>query len=176
MLRPIYHIKRIFHLAVQTQMFRMSITLIDLGENQLFREKSCGAVVFFEKSKIKYLLLHYEAGHWDFVKGNVESGENEKDTVIRELEEETGLVDAQFVEGFREKIAYFYRRQGMTVHKEVIFFLIETRTENIRISYEHVGYTWLEYERALERLTFRNAKSVLQKAHKLLKARGMMGY
>lgn len=152
----------------------MSIAIVDLEKNKLFREKSCGAVVFLKKSEIKYLLLHYEAGHWDFVKGNVESDESEKDTVIRELQEETGLVDAQFVEGFREEIAYFYRRQGMTIHKEVVFFLIETQTENVRISYEHVGYTWLEYEHALEKLTFRNAKNVLRKAHRLLKARGTL--
>jgi bis(5'-nucleosidyl)-tetraphosphatase len=140
----------------------------------LFREKSCGAVVVLTNTEPKYLLLHYEAGHWDFVKGNVEPNESEKDTVIRELREETGIVDARFVEGFREKIEYFYRRQGTTIHKEVIFFLIETHTETVKLSYEHVGYTWLNYKHALEKLTFKNAKDVLRKAHKLLKARKIM--
>jgi bis(5'-nucleosidyl)-tetraphosphatase len=136
----------------------------------LLREKSCGAVVFIKKSEVKYLLLHYQAGHWDFVKGNVESGESEKDTVVRELREETGIADATFVENFREEIEYFYRRQGTTIHKEVVFFLIQTRTEEVKISYEHVGYTWLNYQHALEKLTFKNAKNVLQKAHDILKA------
>jgi 8-oxo-dGTP pyrophosphatase MutT (NUDIX family) len=137
----------------------------------LLREKSCGAVVFLKNTEVKYLLLHYEAGHWDFVKGNVEPNESEKDTVIRELQEETGIADARFIEGFREKIEYFYRRQGATVHKEVIFFLIETHTEKVKLSYEHVGYTWLDYQSAMERLTFKNAKVALQKAHGLLKTR-----
>jgi bis(5'-nucleosidyl)-tetraphosphatase len=137
----------------------------------LLREKSCGAVVFLKNSEVNYLLLHYEAGHWDFVKGNVEPNENEKDTVIRELKEETGIVDAQFVEGFREKIDYFYRRQGTTIHKEVVFFLMETHTEAVKISYEHIGYTWLNYQHAMEKLTFKNARDVLQKTHALLKAR-----
>ena len=126
--------------------------------------------MFFKKSEVKYLLLHYQAGHWDFVKGNVESGESEKDTVVRELREETGIADATFVENFREEIEYFYRRQSTTIHKEVVFFLIQTRTEEVKISYEHVGYTWLNYQHALEKLTFKNAKSVLQKAHDILKA------
>ena len=121
-----------------------------------------------------YLLLHYEAGHWDFVKGNVEPNEGEKETVIRELQEETGIADAKFMEGFREKVEYFYRRQGATIHKEVVFFLIETHTEKIELSYEHVGYAWLNYQRALERLTFKNAKDILQKAHGLLKTRGLI--
>jgi len=126
--------------------------------------------------EFKYLLLHYEAGHWDFVKGNVEPNESEKDTVIRELREETGIADAQFIEGFREKIEYFYRRQGTTIHKEVIFFLIETHTEKVDLSYEHVGYIWLDYQSAMERLTFKNAKAALQKAYELLKTRRIIGY
>jgi bis(5'-nucleosidyl)-tetraphosphatase len=141
----------------------------------LFREKSCGAVVVLTNTEPKYLLLQYDAGHWDFVKGNVELNESEKDTVIRELQEETGIVDARFLDGFREKIEYFYRRQGTTIHKEVIFFLIETHTETVTLSYEHVGYAWLNYQNAMERLTFKNAKDVLQKAHELLKDRGVIG-
>ena len=44
----------------------------------MLTEKSCGAVIFRMEGKIrKYLLLHYESGHWDFVKGNVEKGEEE---------------------------------------------------------------------------------------------------
>jgi bis(5'-nucleosidyl)-tetraphosphatase len=138
----------------------------------MLSEKSCGAVVVLTNKEPKYLLLHYEAGHWDLVKGNVEPNESEKDTVIRELREETGIAEARFVEGFKEKIEYFYRRQGTTIHKEVVFFLIETTTETVKLSYEHVGYTWLEFQQAVEKLTFKNAKDVLKKADKLLKARG----
>jgi len=140
----------------------------------VFREKSCGAVVYLKDSEVKYLLLHYEAGHWDFVKGNVEPNETEQETVIRELREETGITDAKFTEDFKEKIDYFYRRQGTTIHKEVIFYLMETHTETVKISYEHVGYIWLNYQQAMEKLTFKNARDVLQKAHKVMKARGII--
>jgi 8-oxo-dGTP pyrophosphatase MutT (NUDIX family) len=140
----------------------------------VLREKSCGAVVFLKNSEVKYLLLHYEAGHWDFVKGNVEPNESEQETVIRELREETGITDARFIEDFKEKIDYFYRRQGVTIHKEVIFFLMETHTETVTISFEHVGYIWLNYQQAKEKLTFKNARDVLQKAHKLMKVRGII--
>jgi 8-oxo-dGTP pyrophosphatase MutT (NUDIX family) len=140
----------------------------------VLNEKSCGAVVFTRNAEVNYLLLHYEAGHWDFVKGNVEPNESEKDTVIRELKEETGIADAQFIAGFREKIGYFYRRQGSTIYKEVVFFLIEAHTEKVELSYEHVGYEWLGYQHAMEKLTFKNAKNVLQNAHEFLKKRGII--
>ena len=123
-----------------------------------------------KNAEILYLLLQYEAGHWDFVKGNVEPNESEKDTVLRELKEETGIVATQTIEGFKEKIVYYYRRQGSTVYKEVVFFLIEAGTKKVTLSFEHVGFDWLNYERALEKLTFKNAKDVLQKAHAFLKA------
>jgi bis(5'-nucleosidyl)-tetraphosphatase len=130
----------------------------------MFNEKSCGAVVFLKNSEVNYLLLRYEAGHWDFVKGNVEPNEGEKDTVIRELKEETSIVDAHFIDGFREKITYFYRRQGNTIHKEVIFFLIEAHTGKVELSYQH----------AMKTLTFKNARGVLQNAHVFLKKQGII--
>jgi 8-oxo-dGTP pyrophosphatase MutT (NUDIX family) len=132
-------------------------------------EKSCGAIVYLRRpSEILYLLLHYEAGHWDFVKGNVEVNEAEKETVIRELREETGIIDAHFVAEFREKIEYYYRRQGKTVHKEVIFYLMETNTETIALSFEHIGSIWLNYAQTIKKLTFNNAKLLLNKANAFL--------
>ncbi len=132
-------------------------------------EKSCGAVVYRKDSQFNFLLLHYEAGHWDFVKGNVEPGETEKQTAVRELAEETGIADARFIDGFKERINYFYKRQGGTVRKEVVFFLMETKTADVKLSFEHVGFDWLLYERAMEKLTFKNAKDVLLKAHNFLR-------
>ncbi len=139
----------------------------------MLREKSCGAVVYIsEEGGILYLLLHYEAGHWDFVKGNVEPNESEKDTVTRELREETGIVEAKFIEGFKERVEYFYRRQGTTIHKEVVFYLIETHTDKIQLSFEHVGFVWLEFQQAMERLNFKNAQNVLKKANDFLLTQG----
>jgi bis(5'-nucleosidyl)-tetraphosphatase len=135
----------------------------------MLNEKSCGAVVYIRNPDVKYLLLQYEAGHWDFVKGNVEAGENEQQTAVRELGEETGITDAKFIDGFKETISYFYKRQGATVFKEVVFFLMETKTVNVKLSFEHIGAIWLTNEDALRRLTFKNARDVLQKANEFLK-------
>jgi 8-oxo-dGTP pyrophosphatase MutT (NUDIX family) len=142
----------------------------------VLREKSCGAVVFIKNDvSTNYLLLNYAAGHWDFVKGNVEPNESEKETVIRELNEETSITNAQFIDDFKETIAYFYRRQGLTVHKEVVFFVIEAHTDKVQLSFEHIGYAWLDYPHAIEKLTFKNSKDVLQKAHDFLKKKGIIG-
>ncbi len=136
----------------------------------MLREKSCGAVIYLKKGEeTKYLLLNYAAGHWDFVKGNVEPNENEKQTVTRELREETSIADAEFIGDFREAISYFYRRQGLTVNKEVVFYIMESHTEKVELSFEHIGFIWLDYQQAMQKLTFKNAKDVLAKAHEYLK-------
>ena len=141
----------------------------------MLREKSCGAVVFVRTDdNAKYLLLNYAAGHWDFVKGNVEVNESEQQTVVRELQEETGITEAQFIGDFREAIAYFYRRQGQTIHKEVVFFVMEAFTEKVVLSFEHVGYVWLDYKHTMEKLTFKNSKDVLQKTQDFLKKKGII--
>lgn len=133
------------------------------------REKSAGAIIFRRNKEIKYLLLHYnyKTEFWDFPKGNIEKGESEEETVRREIKEETGIEDIKFIPGFREKINYFYRREGKTIFKEVIYFLVETSVKEVRISEEHVGYSWLDFNDAKERLK-ENSRKILEKANKLL--------
>ena len=129
-------------------------------------EQSCGAVVFFRNKETEYLLLHYGEGHWGFVKGHVESMETEQETTLRELKEETGLSKVEFLEGFKEKIHYYYKRNGITIYKKVTYFLIRAQHKKIKLSNEHVGYEWLNYQRAKEKLSFKNSKNILEKAHK----------
>lgn len=133
-------------------------------------EKSCGAVIFKQNMEQKYLLLHYEGGHWDFVKGHVEGGETERETVLRETQEEVGITDPSFIDGFRHRISYYYRRAGRTVLKEVIFYLLESKTDAVRLSREHVGFDWLSYERAYARLTYKNAKDTIERARDYLES------
>jgi|WetSurMetagenome_2_1015567.scaffolds.fasta_scaffold199563_2 bis(5'-nucleosidyl)-tetraphosphatase len=138
-------------------------------------EKSCGIVVFREELPERlYLLLHYEEGHWDFPKGHIERDETEKEAAFREVYEETGIPEPDFelVMGFRECIDYSFMRGDETVEKEVCFFLGRTGTSAIRLSKEHIGFAWLPYESARSRLTYGNARGVLEKAESALKEWG----
>ena len=84
----------------------------------MLEERSAGAIIYRESpSGNLYLLLNYPSGHWDFVKGNIEKGETLKQTVLREIKEETGISDVSFVEGFENKIEYHYQRDGELVRK-----------------------------------------------------------
>ena len=135
----------------------------------MIEETSAGIVLFRkENSKNLFLLLHYPSGHWDFVKGKMEKGESTHETAIRETKEETGITDVNFLDGFEEWIEYNFQFQKELVHKKVVFFLAETKTKEINISHEHLDYTWMDYNTAMEKTTFDNAKMVLTKAQMLL--------
>ena len=135
----------------------------------MIEETSAGIVLFRkEDSKKLFLLLHYPSGHWDFVKGKMEKGESYHETARRETQEETGITDITFIENFEEWIEYNFQYQGELVHKKVVFFLAETKTRDIKISHEHLDYTWMDYNTAMEKTTFDNAKMVLTKAQMLL--------
>jgi len=134
------------------------------------KERSYGAVVVRRDTGLQYLILQYGAGHWDLVKGHGMRGESEEETVLRELEEETGITRAEFVPGFREEIHYFFQRRAHTVYKEVVYYLIETPEEEVTLSDEHIAYQWLPHDEALRVITFGNSRRVVDGAHEHLMA------
>ncbi len=136
-------------------------------------ERSAGGVIFHGK---EFLLLKYGWGHWGFVKGNIEKGESEEEAFLREAEEEAGIGRDKLtiIDGFREKISYFYRREEKTIFKEVVYFVAESMTREIKLSFEHTDYAWLSFEDAIRKITYEGDRKVLVKAHDFLKMKGKM--
>lgn len=130
-------------------------------------EHSAGAVVVNEEGGRRYILL-LNAGKWDFPKGNMEKGETELQTVIREVGEETGIKELKIIDGFRNVIEYFYRREGKNVHKRVVYLLAETEEERVIISHEHQGFGWFTFHEALKKASYENSKATLREAEKFL--------
>ena len=132
-------------------------------------ERSAGIVLYRESATKKFfLLLLYPSGHWDFVKGKIEKNEDNRQAAIRETREETGIIDVEFVDGFEERIHYTYQFFGKIVQKEVVFFLGKTKTEDVKLSEEHLDHIWLEFDDALAKTTYQNAKNLLQKSKPLV--------
>jgi len=124
--------------------------------------------VYRKGDRARIYLLLQNAGRWDFPKGRVEKGESEAQTVLREVEEETGLKDLKIVPGFRKMIEYFYRREGKNIHKQVTYLLGETKEERVTISFEHQGFGWFPYGEALDRASYDNSKVTLKEAEQFL--------
>src|SRR5687768_17246771 len=127
-------------------------------------ERSAGVVAYVDHPPL-FLLLDY-GRHWDYAKGHVKRGEDDLTAARRELEEETGIARAEIDPEFSHEITYFFRypKRGL-IRKTVIFFLARLDTRDVTLSEEHVGYDFLPYESALQRLTYPSAREVLEKAH-----------
>ena len=127
-------------------------------------EVSAGIILFNNNKRRMFLLLNYPSKHWDFVKGKMEEGETHHETALRETNEETGISDVVFLDGFKEEIEYYFRADNQDIHKKVIFFLGKTKTLDIILSHEHLDFVWLDYDSALKKITYKNAKNLLRKS------------
>ena len=136
----------------------------------LHMETSCGVVLV---NLGTVLLLQYPQGHWDFPKGHVE--ETDADhfaTTRRELGEETGIEDIDFVENFVERSEYTYRHKGKKHTKQVYWYLAETERITVKLSHEHRGHMWLDWDQAEELLTHNETRKVLKNARNHMRSIG----
>ena len=126
-------------------------------------EKSCGAVIFRRHSgNVEYLLIKNRKGNnWGFPKGHMEVYEDERQTAVREVKEETGL-NIQPLEGFRT-ISEYHPKGRIT--KQVIFFVAEMPGEDIVIQKSEIErFIWADYSLAVKTFRFNNDKKVLAQA------------
>ena len=135
--------------------------------------KSIGAAIYrrTEEGELKFLLLHYpgtKKDYWGLVKGHIEEGEKEVDTLRREIEEETGIKDLSILPNFRKEIRYFFQLKEKKIFKRVIFYLVKTKETEVNISNEHIGYNWFNFEEAIKKITFWGPRKILKKAGKYL--------
>ncbi|MFC1842871.1 bis(5'-nucleosyl)-tetraphosphatase [Candidatus Dependentiae bacterium] len=130
---------------------------------------SAGVVVYFKrKDKMEYLLLNYAQGHWGFPKGKIEKGEEKLEAATRELYEEAKL-KVEIHDGFEHSFEYFFKdKEGELAKKKAYFFVGKSKTKHVALSHEHVGFEWLSYDDAIQKLTYDNAKELLGKVKKFL--------
>ena len=135
----------------------------------MIEERSAGVILFNKTDGIQFLILKYPSGHWDFVKGNIEEVEKEKETVKRELFEETGIDSLQIHQEFNEKVEYNYYKKNIKVHKIVSYYLAETDQKEVKLSFEHLDSKWSDYEELMKLITFENSREILKKGNELIK-------
>ena len=112
--------------------------------------------------------MKYGMGHWGLVKGNIEKGESKEETIRRELREETRIKDSEIIEGFEEKIDYYYKLEGKSIHKFVTYLLVRVHQREVRLSYEHDDFKWLPFDEAEKKVDFEDVEDIIGKAREFL--------
>lgn len=124
------------------------------------KEKSCGAIIYNNENKV--LIVKHNEGHWDFPKGHMEKGEDEYQTAIREVKEETS-VDIELYKNNRYTINYSPKED---VDKTVVFFLAKSKSDTLKKQDSEIANIgWFSYDEALEILTYDTAKELLKKSY-----------
>ena len=140
-------------------------------------EKSAGAIIFRRDSKgIQYLLLFGDKIGWGFPKGHIDSGEEPRETAIREIEEETGIIIDEFIPNFEAYTQYDMKFDYSKTppeplekpyKKTCVYYLAEvSKGQRVRISHEHEKYIWATYIASQEKIEFN--KDILKKADRII--------
>lgn len=131
-------------------------------------EKSCGAIVYRKRHGNTEILLikHVRSGCWSFPKGHMEPGENEMQTAIREIKEETNIDVSIDDPSFRQVVVFNPRRD---INKEVVYFLARAVTfECERQEEEIADVRWVEIGQAGAVLNYDNDRLLVNRAKAFL--------
>ena len=132
---------------------------------------SCGIVVVRETHHGWKTVLLRAFHHWDFPKGIREVGEDPMQAAVREVAEETGVVDVEFVWGDRYfetgpyskgKIARYYL--GSTQQEEIVMGISAETGEP-----EHHEWRWVSFDEAYD-LASPRVREIVQWARQVVGA------
>lgn len=130
---------------------------------------SCGIVVARKTDQGWLTILLRAFHHWDFPKGIREPGEDALQAAIREVEEETGIVELSFDWGDRYfetgpyskgKIARYYL--ASTTQEEIVMGLSPLTGEP-----EHHEWRWVNFDEAYD-LSSARVRGIVQWARQIV--------
>lgn len=124
-------------------------------------------VFIFVKSPFKVLLMKradFPVGVWQPVSGGIEEGEKQLQTVIREVSEETGIID--YLDIIDLDYSFTFTVISSNRFMKDYCYAMEIKNDNeILLSHEHYEYKWCIFSDALDILTFEENKKALQLLH-----------
>ena len=135
-----------------------------------FEEKSCGCIIIDNK---KVLLIESVQGNWGFPKGHVEEDETEVQTAIREVKEETNL-DVKIDEGKKYTLQYITDKG--TPKQVVLFVAKKIGGQEKCQECEIKALEWMNFNDAINRITYDNTKMLFKEALKELKQKESYDY
>jgi 8-oxo-dGTP pyrophosphatase MutT (NUDIX family) len=135
------------------------------------RERSAGGVVLREDGRVAVIVPTRRAADGSKVlclpKGHLDKGETAQQAALREVREETGI-QAELVRELGE-VRYWYRRDGRTVPKSVVFFLFRYLAGDLADHDDEVEEArWMTLPEAQQALSYDGEREMVQRALRAL--------
>lgn len=130
------------------------------------RHFGCVPVRYINAEHQVLLILHKKGGHWGLPKGGAEEGETPEQTALRELMEETGLMDCPLDTSRTYSETHVVEKDGVQIQKTVKFFFCTVpETEPVAIDRsEIIDYRWLPFPEAVGKATYEETRQILREA------------
>lgn len=118
-------------------------------------------------SGTQILMIQDRVGRWTIPKGHVEEGERLEQTALREVREETGLVDLKIRDKL-DKIHFFYRKDGKLIFMTTYVFLMEAIKKSDELVPENsegiADVKWFDADEALKLIEYRDTEKLFRLA------------
>jgi 8-oxo-dGTP pyrophosphatase MutT (NUDIX family) len=131
------------------------------------REFTAGGMVYRRTApgEIDILMIQDRKGRWTIPKGHVEEGEEFEQTAIREIGEETGLMNV-VIKDKLDKIFFFYRRDGKLIYMTTYIYLIEALGDTNALVPEDsegiVDVQWFSKDEALNLIEYKDTEKLFK--------------
>ncbi len=137
-------------------------------------DHAVGVIVYHDfDGVLNFLILKHKKGHWSYAKGHSNPGETEYMTARRELHEEAGIDDVEFLTDdvvLREQYS-FTSKKGVTVMKDVDYFIAKSNTVSITVDNNEItDYKWCTLQEAEELLTYKESFITLKQADTMIRS------
>ena len=114
---------------------------------------AAGGLVLNDKGQI---LMIFRRGHWDLPKGKIEAGETKKEAAVREVQEETGLINITLL---KKLVTTYHIYRGRNSDRRIIkpsfwYLMFSSDRKLIPQTKEDIEKAkWINYKEGLENLT-----------------------
>lgn len=131
-------------------------------DSQFIILEAAGGLVFNAQKEILFI---FRRDNWDLPKGKIDPGETVEGAAIREVQEETGLVNVKITKPLEITYHTYKDKQKKRILKKTHWFIMESEDQNlIPQTEEDIELaTWMTLEtfRAEERVVYRNITDLL---------------
>ena len=129
-------------------------------------ETSSGGVVYrWFNGEPRFLLIRDPYRNWGLPKGHIEGGESPEEAALREVAEESGLVELAVVTQL-PTIDWHFRDRVTLIHQSRHLFLLESPAGEPVPQHDEgiTACTWRSIDDALRIVSYANAREVLRTA------------
>lgn len=120
--------------------------------------ESAGGVIINECDEV--VIVFTDTHSWQFPKGTVEKNEKYLDTALREIKEETGLSNLEYINSLP-----IYSRLSThepNTSREIHYFLFKTQKQILNPSAEVSQCKWIAIQKVEEELTYPEDKTFIK--------------